>query len=306
MSTQTSNIGRRSFLKTSVLAGGGLIINFTWLNSFAAGADKLRGMADEMIPMNGFLKIASNGIVTIMSPNPEGGQNVKTSMPMIVADELDVDWKNVIVEQAPLNTELYKRQYIGGSQAIRTSWKTLRTAGATARQMLREAAAQAWGVPVEEITTESGILHHKKSGKNSGYGPMASTAAKIPVPKEVKLKDRKDFKIIGTSPKNVDTLKIITGQPLYGIDMRREGMLIAMIVHPPAFGMKLKTLNDSSAKAMPGIKDVFSIRVFNDDYERQFFDTCSFNEIVAIVGKSTWEVMNAKKKLKICHKYVQK
>ena len=121
MSTQTSYIGRRSFLKTSVLAGGGLIINFTWLNSFAAGADKLRGMADEMIPMNGFLKIASNGIVTIMSPNPEGGQNVKTSMPMIVADELDVDWKNVIVEQAPLNTRLYTRQFIGGSQAIRTS-----------------------------------------------------------------------------------------------------------------------------------------------------------------------------------------
>ena len=147
-----------------------------------------------------------------MSPNPEGGQNVKTSMPMIVAEELDVDWKNVIVEQAPLNTKLYTRQFIGGSQAIRTSWKTLRTAGATARQMLREAAAAAWAVPVEEITTETGMLHHKKSGKSAGYGAMASAAAKIPVPKEVKLKDKKDFKIIGTSKKNVDVPKIVSGK----------------------------------------------------------------------------------------------
>ena len=125
-------------------------------------------------------------MVTIMSPNPEGGQNVKTSMPMIVAEELDVDWKNVIVEQAHLNTKLYSRQFIGGSQAIHSSWKTLRTAGATARQMLREAAAKTWGVPVEEITTEAGTVHHTKSGKSAGYGELASAAAKIPVPKECK------------------------------------------------------------------------------------------------------------------------
>src|SRR5688572_30847648 len=108
-------------------------------------------------------------------------------MPMIVAEELDVNWKNVIVEQAPLNTKLYTRQFIGGSQAIRTSWKTLRTAGATARQMLREAAAAAWNVPVEEITTAGGILYHKKTNKSAPYGAMASAAANIPLPKEVKL-----------------------------------------------------------------------------------------------------------------------
>ncbi|HEX5026801.1 MAG TPA: molybdopterin cofactor-binding domain-containing protein, partial [Agriterribacter sp.] len=243
--------------------------------------------------------IAENGMVTIMSPNPEGGQNVKTAMPMIVAEELDIDWKQVIVEQAPLNTKLYTRQYIGGSQAIRTSWKTLRTAGATARQMLREAAAQAWGVPVDEITTETGTLHHKKSGKSAGYGTMASAAAKITVPSDIKLKDKKDFKIIGTSRKNVDVPKMVSGKPLYGIDIKREGMLIAMIVHSPAFGMKLKSVNDGEARAMPGIKDIFTVKIFNDDYERQFFDTCTFNEVVAVVGKTTWQVMNAKKALKI-------
>jgi isoquinoline 1-oxidoreductase beta subunit len=112
---------------------------------------------------------------------------------MIVAEELDVDWKNVIVEQAPLNTKLYARQFIGGSLAIRTTWKILRTAGATARQMLREAAAKAWSVPVEEITTDAGMLHHTKSGKSAGYGKLASAAAEMPVPKEVKLKDKKRF-----------------------------------------------------------------------------------------------------------------
>src|SRR5688572_32853157 len=133
-----------------------------------------------MVGADWIFKDLGNGIVSIMSPNPEGGQNVKTSMPMIVAEELDVDWKNVIVEQAPLNTRLYTRQFIGGSQAIRTSWKTLRTAGATARQMLCEAAALAWAVPAEEITTETGMLHHKKTGKSAGYGVLAYAAAKIP------------------------------------------------------------------------------------------------------------------------------
>jgi isoquinoline 1-oxidoreductase beta subunit len=234
-----------------------------------------------------------------MSPNPEGGQNVKTSMPMIVADELDVAWEKVIVEQAPLNTNLYTRQFIGGSQAIRQGWQSLRMAGATARHMLRQAAAQAWQVPAEEITTEAGVLHHKKSGKSAGYGEMASAAAQIPVPKDVLLKDKKDFKIIGTSKKNADGKKIVKGEPLFGIDYHRPGMLIAMITHPPAFGLKLKSLDDSEVRPMPGIKDVFTIKTLQDDYERQYFDTCTFTELVVVVGNTTWEVLNAKKSLKV-------
>jgi isoquinoline 1-oxidoreductase beta subunit len=299
MKYQPRSIGRRSFLKSTALAGGGLMLSFSWLTSFASEIKTSVDVLNNITELNGFLKIAADGMVTIMSPNPEGGQHVKTAMPMIVAEELDVDWKNVIVEQAPLDTKLYTRQFIGGSQAIRTSWKILRTAGATARQMLCEAAAAAWAVPVEEITTEAGTLYHKKTGNTAGYGTMAAAAAKIAVPTAIKFKDKKDFKIIGTSKKNVDILKIVTGQPLFGMDTQREGMLIAMIVHPPAFGMKLKSADSSAVKTMPGIKDVFSVKILNDDQVREFFDTCSFNEVVAIVGKTTWEVMNAKKKLKV-------
>lgn len=299
MTLTRTTIDRRSFLKVSALAGGGMMLSFNWLAACQSNPKDVLTMPKEWFTLNGFLKIGENGIVTIVSPNPEGGQNVKTSMPMIVAEELDVDWKNVMVEQAPLNTELYTRQTIGGSQAIRQGWKALRMAGASARHMLEEAAAAAWQVPVDEITTEDGTLHHKQSGKSAGYGEMASAAAKLEVPEEVKLKETKDFKLIGTSQKNVDGKKIVTGKPLFGIDTKRDGMLIAMIVHPPAFGMKFKSMDDAAARAMPGIKDIFTVKVFNDDYERQYFDTCTFPEVVAVVGNTTWEVLNAKKIVKI-------
>jgi len=299
LSTLKTTIDRRSFLKSSALAGGGLVLSFNWLASCKMTPKEANTLPKEWFKLNGYLKIGDNGLVTIMSPNPEGGQNVKTSMPMIVAEELDIEWKDVIVEQAPLDTDAFTRQFIGGSQAIRRGWGPLRMAGAAARQMLREAAAKTWQVPVEEITTVAGILHHEESGKSSGYGEMASAAAQIPVPEEVELKEINDFKIIGTSRKNVDGLKIVTGKPLFGSDTDREGMLIAMIVHPPAFGLKLKSVDDSAARNMPGIKDIFTIKVFNDGYEKAFFDTRTFNEVVVIVGNSTWEVMNAKKALKI-------
>ncbi len=291
---------RRSFLKTSALAGGGLMLNFCWFASCQSASEKeVVHPPKEWFDFNGYLKIADNGQVTIVSPNPEGGQNIKTAMPMIVAEELDIDWKDVIVEQAPLNTELYSRQFIGGSNAIRAGWKGLRMAGASARHILREAAAQTWNVPIAEVTTEAGVLYHKLSGQSAGYGKMAAAAATLPIPKEVALKAITDFKIIGTSKKNVDGKKIITGKPLFGIDTHKEGMKIAMIVHPPAFGMKLKSIDDTAAKSMAGIQDIFPIKVLQDDFERQHFDTCTFLEVVAIVGNTTWEVMNAKKALQV-------
>lgn len=294
----SSSISRREFLKVSSLAGGGLMLSFA-LPSQAMGHIANAPAPGDLIQLNGFLKIATDGAITIMSPNPEGGQNVKTSMPMIVAEELDVDWKDVMIEQADLDTKYYTRQFIGGSQAIRQGWTTLRKAGATARHMLRQAAAQEWGVPIDEITTHKGKLEHKASGKSVNYGSMAASAAKVEVPADVVLKDKSRFKIIGTSQKNVDGKKIVTGKPLFGIDTYRDGMLIAMIVHPPAFGMKLKALNSSAALTMPGIRDVFTVRPMADDYERQYFDTCTFPEVVAIVGNSTWEVMSARNKLQV-------
>jgi CO/xanthine dehydrogenase Mo-binding subunit len=276
-----------------------MMLGFSWLASSKVKAAEALSLPDEWFEINAYLKIAANGQVTIMSPNPEFGSNVKTSMPMIVAEELDINWGKVMVEQAPFNTKRYDRQFTGGSQGIRQGWDPLRMAGASARQMLREAAAEAWQVPVAEITTSEGILYHKNSGKEAGYGKMASAAARIPVPEEVELKEPGDFKIIGTSQKNVDGHKMVTGQPLYGLDYYKEGTLIAMIVHPPAFGMKLKSFDDSVARSMPGIRNIFSFKTFLDEYERNFFDTNAFPELIAVVGDSTWQVMKAKQAIKV-------
>lgn len=289
---------RRSFLKASALAGGGMMLGFSWLTSCAPTAEQIKAMPEAWFDINAFLKIGDNGIVTIMSPNPEIGQNIKTSMPMIVAEELDVNWKDVIVEQAGLDTKNYRRQLAGGSQSIRLGWQSLRMAGATARRMLLEAAAKEWKVPVSELTTADGVIKHP-SGKEIGYGAIASAAASVEIPEKVALKDPKDFKIIGQSTKNVDGPKIIKGEPLFGLDYKKEGMLIAMMVHAPAFGMKIKSVDDSAAKAMSGIKDVFTINTIPEGVERQWSDINAFTDLVVVVGESTWQVMKAKKALNI-------
>lgn len=298
MTTVNTKINRRSFLKVSALAGGGMVLSFSWLAGCKPTAKEMLAMPKEWFELNSYIKIGDNGLITIFSPNPEFGSNVKTSMPMLVAEELDVDWKNVMVEQADFYPERFDRQFTGGSQGIRQGWKPMRTAGATAKAMLVAAAAQTWNVPASEITTSNGEISHSGSGKKAGYGEMASLAATLEVPEEVTLKEIKDFKIIGNSKKNVDGQKIVTGKPMYALDKKVEGMKYAAIVHPPAFGMKLKSFDKSSVSGMPGIMDVFSISLFKDDYARNFFDTTTFPEIVAIVGNSTWEVMQAKKNLK--------
>ncbi len=300
MTTVNTKLNRRSFLKVSALAGGGMVLSFNWLAGCKPTAkEELLAMPKEWFELNSYIKIGENGAVTLFSPNPEFGSNVKTSMPMILAEELDTDWKNVLVEQADFYPERYDRQFTGGSQGIRQGWKPLRTAGATARAMLIAAAAQTWNVPAGEITTSAGILEHKASGKKAHYGEMASLAAAMDVPEEVTLKETKDFKIIGNSKKNVDGQKIVTGKPIFALDHKVEGMKYAAIVHPPAFGMKLKSFDKSSVGGMAGIQDVFPIQLFKADYGRNFFDTTTFPEILAIVGNSTWEVMQAKKSLAV-------
>lgn len=287
---------RRSFLKASAASGGGMVLGFSWLASCTPTPEQVKAMPSAWFDINAFLKIGDNGVVTIMSPNPEIGQNVKTAMPMIVAEELDVSWKDVVVEQAGLDKNKFTRQLAGGSQSIRAGWQGLRMAGATARRMLLEAAAKEWDVPIEELTTSEGVISHS-SGKSAGYGEIASAAANVAVPEEVALKDPKDFKIIGSSQKNVDGLNIVTGKPLFGLDVQKPNMLIAMIEHPPAFGMKLKSFDTDRVKAMPGIKDAFAFNSLPEGTERQWSDTNAFPELIAIVGNSTWEVMQAKKAL---------
>ena len=299
MTLVKTNYNRRSFLKASSAAGGGFVLGFSWLASCTPSAEQVKAMPKEWFDINAFLKIGDNGVVTIMSPNPEIGQNIKTAMPMIVAEELDVDWMDVVVEQAGLDTKKFTRQVAGGSQSIRKGWEGLRMAGATARQMLVEAAAKKWDVLAEELTTGLGLIKHERTGQVMGYGDIASAAADIPVPEEVNLKEPKDFNIIGTSQKNVDGQKIVTGAPVFGLDIHREGMLYAMIEHPPAFGMTLKSLDASVAKGMPGIKDVFTINTKPDDVDYNWSDNNVFPELVVVVGTSTWHAMKGKKAINI-------
>lgn len=231
---------------------------------------------------NSYLSIGTDGTITIFSPNPELGQNIMTSFPMIVAEELDADWTKVNVVQAPLDTKKFDRQLTGGSGAIPHSWKRLRTAGATARHLLIAAAAKRWNADAAECSTENGFVIHSKSGNKLGYGELAEEASKLTAPAEVPLKNRKDFKIIGTAVTNVENKKIITGKPIFGIDFHRDGMVLAMIQRPPAFGTKIKSVDAAAAKAMPGIVDVVT-----------------FGNNVAVVGKTTWEIMKARKAVKI-------
>jgi len=304
MISKHSDNHRRQFLKVSAAAGGGLLFGFNFMSceSKPAIAEFLPPeiqMPEVWNEMNGFLKIGENGIVTIKSPNPEIGQNVKTAMPMIIAEELDVDWANVVVEQAPLDTEKYQRQIAGGSQSIRFGWKGLRQTGAKIRHILLAAAAKKLDVPVDELSTDNGIITHAASGQSLGYGEVAADAVTIEIPEEVPVKDPKDFKIIGQSKKNVDGFDLVQGKPLFGLDIKKEGMLIAMITHPPAFGMKIKSLDDSKAKGMPGIKDVVRINVEPAGWNPQWSDVNAYPELVAVVGNTTWEVMQAKKELNI-------
>ena len=274
---------RREFLKLSALTSGGLMLGFSWLTAEAKTPAIINAAgAAGNIGFNNYLSIGTDGLITILSPNPELGQNIMTSFPMIVAEELDADWTKVKVLQAALDTKNFDRQVTGGSGAVPHSWKLLRNAGATARSMLIQAAAQRWGVTPQECTTNAGFVVNSTTGNKLSYGELAQEASKLPVPKDVKLKDRKDFKFIGKEIKNVANKDIVTGKGMFGLDFYREGMLYAMLQRPPAFGTKIKSVDDTAAKAMPGIVNVVT-----------------FKNNVAVVGKSTWEVMKARKVLKI-------
>jgi len=276
------------------------MISFSFLSGFRM-EDKiaLADLPEEFFELTGYIKITPDNVIKIFNPNPEFGQNVMTSLPMIVSEELDADWQKVIVEMGVHDNVKLGPQFTGGSNSVRMYWKPLREVGAAARHMLVEAAAQTWGVPAEEVTTKAGMLYHKKSGKSATYGSVASKASSIPVPKGVKLKEVKEFNTVRTSKKNVEGLKIVSGKPLFGMDYMQDGMLIAMIEHPPAFGMKLKSFDASESLKMPGIKDVFAQKLYEDGFEQGGFDTRTFNDLLVVVGKSTWEVMKARKKLKV-------
>lgn len=285
-----TGLSRRQFLKVTGIAGGGLMLAFYMGDEQTAHAnvDATAGFAP-----NGFVRIAPDGTVVIYAKNPEIGQGVKTSLPMIVAEELDVDWAQVKVEQAAINPAVYGRQVAGGSRSIPMSWDPLRKAGATARAMLMSAAAQTWNVPESELTTSAGTVVHSGSGRKLKYGELTTRAAGLPVPDAatLKLKDPKDYKLLGQRITGVDNHAIVTGEPLFGIDVQLPGMLYAAYERCPAVGGKVAKANLDDIKKLPGVRDAFVLE-----------GTGRANEVragVAIVANSTWAALSAKRQLKI-------
>ena len=297
MKSQNNSLqfSRRNFLKTSALAGGGMLIGFNLLQACAPEATPPVDISKlNFNDFNAFIRISDEGYVTIFSPNPEIGQGVKTSMPMIIAEELDVPWDKVNVAQGALDTKNFQRQVAGGSQSIRFGWDALRQTGATARQMLVNAAAAKWGVDASTCSASQGVITNA-NGDKLGYGEVVKEAAALEVPENVKLKEVKDFTLIGQDIKNVDIDKIRTGKPLFGLDYKAEGMVYASLLRPPAFGQKLKSFDDSKARAVNGVIDVIRIGEKLKKLDRIDF-TRSVDKI-AVIATSTWAAMKGKKAL---------
>ncbi len=282
-------LDRRSFLKISALAGGGLVIG-TYLDFGTAPAEAAAGgfggAATPPDP-NVFIKISPDGKVALMAPNSEMGQGAKTALPMIIAEELDVPWSSVSVYQADLNPA-YGSQSAVGSQSTQGNYTRLRQAGAMARAMLIAAAAQKWGVPESECSAAQGIVTHTPAGQTATYGELAAAAALLPVPANPPLKDPKNFKLLGTRVPGVDNAKIVTGQPLYGIDQKQPGMLYAAYVKCPVFGGQPVSANLDEVKKLPGVKDAFLLGNLG-----------SLTPGVAIVADSTWHAFSAGQKLTV-------
>lgn len=273
---------RRSFIKVSGATSGALIFGFT-LPGF-------KGKEVEAFEPNAFLRIGKDNSITIQSKNPEIGQGVKTSMPMIIAEELEVNWEKIIVEQSPYNAALGS-QFAGGSTAINTNWESLRQAGATARQVLKMAASRKWNVPMNFLKAEDGQIINSQNNTSISYGDLVEEAASIEVPEESPLKDPKDFKIIGTWQNGVDSEKIVTGSIDFGVDVKIDGMLFAAIQKSPVFGGKVVSYDDGDALKIPGVKQIIQI----DDFDNP---TWMING-VAVLAESTWAAFKGKEALKV-------
>jgi isoquinoline 1-oxidoreductase beta subunit len=275
------NFSRRSFLKTSALASGGMLISFNLFNACKSDVAPPIDISQlNYNDFNAFIRISNEGKVTIFSPNPEIGQGVKTSMPMLIAEELDVPWEDVFVVQGKLDTKNYQRQVAGGSQSIRFGWEPLRQTGATAKQMLVNAAAARWGVDASECSAKLGIITNA-NGDKLGYGDVVLEAAALEVPENVTLKEPKDFTIIGRGKSNVDIDEIITGKPLFGLDYKEEGMLYVSVLRPQAFGQTLESFEDIGSRNVVGVTDVIQ-----------------FGNKVAVLATNTWAAMKGKNALK--------
>ena len=291
-------IDRRSFLKVTAAGAGGVLIGLYVQPKAAA-----QGRGGPPVPPpdpHTYVKIAADGTVTIMAKNPEVGQGIKTMLPMLIADELDVDWKSVTIEQTDFDDSKYAAQIAGGSTATPTNWLPMRQAGAAGRAMLITVAAQTWSVPEAECSTASGRVYHKASDRSLGYGELAAKMAALPMPdlKTLKLKDPADFKIIGVSQTQRELPNILTGKPIFGIDVVVPGMLYAVFEKCGVFGGKVVSANIDEIKKLPGVKNAFVV-TRPDITDTVIPGDPGLENGVAIVAETWWHAQSARKKLQV-------
>jgi isoquinoline 1-oxidoreductase beta subunit len=285
---------RRSFLKISLLAGGGVMFGLTTERQAAAQG---RGAPAPPIDPHNFIKVAPDGTVTILAKNPEVGQGVKTMLPMLIADELDVDWKQCKIEQAPYDESKYTMQSAGGSTATPVNFMPMRQAGAAGRALFITAAAKTWNVPESECTTSSGRVMHQ--GKSLGYGELTAKVAELPAPDlaALKLKDPSEYKIIGHSQTQIDLHEIVTGKPIFAIDMKLPGMLHAAFERCPVLGGRVVSANLDEIKKLPGVKQAFVVK--GPDFQGIPTSYPALVDGVAILADNWWQAQQARKALKV-------
>jgi isoquinoline 1-oxidoreductase beta subunit len=283
-------LARRAFLRASLAAGGGLLLTASIPRAVQAAT--LGAAAKDAVALNAYVRIAPDGKVTITAKNPEVGQGIKIMLPMLIAEELDVAWDAVQIEQADLDAR-YPGQVAGGSTATPLNWLPLRRVGAAGRQMLIAAAAAQWGVPATECTTSPGQVLHAGSGRSLSYGALATQAAAQPVPEldKVPLKDPKTFRIIGQPTRNIEVPRIVTGQPMFGIDVSVPGMLYAVFQKCDVHGGKLVSSNVAAIRALPGVRAAFEVKGGKDLH--------GLLDGVAVVADSWWQANRARQQLDI-------
>src|SRR5262245_34775194 len=282
------SLDRRAFLRVTASVGGSLLLSVCIdPRTPAVGAQS------NIFEPNAYIRLSPDGMVTIIAKNPEIGQGVKTALPMLIADELDVEWKNVRVEQAIADANRFGRQFAGGSTATPMNYDELRRVGAAARVMLIAAAAEMWSVPAEECTTSAGVVKHAASNRSTPYGALVSRASMVSAPDltKVKVKSASEFRIIGTPVRGVDTPAIVAGKPLYGIDMKVPGMLYAVFVKSPVFAAKVASSNAADIAKLPGVRHAFVVD-----------GGTALNGLlggVAIVADTWWTARKAREKLSV-------
>lgn len=295
--SKTSSLNRRQFFKVSGIAGGGLALGLSMNSNKQAHA---QGLNENLVELSPYVQIQSNGRINIFSKNPECGQGIKTGLPLIIAEELDVRWEDVDVIQADIDPTKYGLQLAGGSLSTPMNWMPMRQAGAMARLMILAAAAQQLYVPITELRTSESKVIHTPTGDEYGYGEFAELAATMPIPEldELSLKDPSEFSLLGKRYTGVDNQQIVTGKPLFGIDQNRPNMVYATYTKSPALGGTVLSFNEAHIKSLENVIDAFIIDPVGDIIAQGMNGAAIFGG-VAIIATSTWAAMKAKQELEV-------